>query len=294
MEIETVRVARGRNVFFLPFVVVMTAIFAGPLWSLFRFSYGDETFSYIPIIPLVSAWLLFQRRKGIFSGVSGTVVPGAALVLIGMVLYAVGSLGGSSWNPADRHSIMAVSAVACFAGGIGFRFGSGALTAASFPLFFLLFMAPVPSVLLGGVVSFLQYGSAEVSFAFLKLTGVPVFREGNVFHIPGLSVEVAAQCSGIRSSLSLFIVSLLAGDLFLETGWRKVVLCIMVVPITILKNGIRIVALTLLGAYVDRAFLSGFLHQSGGIPFFLAALVLLSAVLWLLRRSEVRKRAGTV
>jgi exosortase len=294
MKIETVKEARGRNVFFLLFLVVMTAIFAVPLSSLFRFSYGDDTFSYIPLIPLVSAYLIFQRRKVIFSGVTGTVVPGAVLVLIGIILYAVGSLGGSSWNSADRHSIMAVSAVACFVGGIGLRFGSGALTAALFPLAFLLFMAPVPSALLDRVVRFLQYGSAEVSFAFLKLTGVPVFREGYVFHVPGLSVEVAKQCSGIRSSLSLFLVSLLAGHLFLETGWRKVILCIMVIPITIVKNGIRIVTLTLLGAYVDRAFLAGFLHQSGGIPFFLAAMVLLSGVLLLLRRSESRKDAGTV
>ena len=284
--IETAKQMRWRSLTFLLFCSATIALLFIPLMSLYRFSVNDETFSYIPLVPVVSAYLIFQQRKVIFSRVSGSMLPGAVLVLIGMVLYGLGSLGGSSWNPADRHSIMAVSAVACLSGGIGLCFGSGALKEALFPLLFLLFMAPLPSTLLDKVVSILQYGSAEVSYAFLKLTGVPVFREGYVFHVPGLTVEVAKQCSGIRSSLSLFLVSLLAGNLFLETGWRKAILCIMVVPITIFKNGIRIVSLTLLGAYVDRSFLAGVLHTSGGIPFFLAALVLLSGVLWLLRRGE--------
>ncbi|NIS74590.1 MAG: hypothetical protein GTO08_04795, partial [Deltaproteobacteria bacterium] len=93
-----------------------------------------------------------------------------------------------------------------------------------------------------------------------SLTGIPVFREGAVFHIPGLVIEVAKECSGIRSSTVLFVTSVITGHMFLKTGWRKVALFASVLPITVFKNGLRIVTLALIGAYVDRGILSGALH----------------------------------
>jgi exosortase/archaeosortase family protein len=114
-------------------------------------------------------------------------------------------------------------------------------------------------------------------------------REGFVFHLPGQSVEVAKQCSGIRSSMALLITSVLAGHLFLRTWWKKVILAIVIIPITMFKNGIRVVSLTLLGTYVDsRILTNSLLHTDGGILFFLLALVLLAPVLYFLRKSEVR------
>ncbi len=166
-------------------------------------------------------------------------------------------------------------------------FGTGSLRPALFPLLFLLFIVPVPSGLMDGFVYLLQVGSTEVSYYLFQLAGVPIFREGFVFHLPGLSVEVARQCSGIRSSLALVITVILASHLFLQGGWRKAVLILSVFPITILKNGIRILTITLLAIYVDMKFLTqGFLHQSGGFLFFIPSLALLGAILYGLRRHQ--------
>ncbi|MBP2676455.1 MAG: eight transrane protein EpsH, partial [Deltaproteobacteria bacterium] len=136
-------------------------------------------------------------------------------------------------------------------------------------------------------------GSAEVSYWVIRSVGVPIFRDGFLFTLPGLTVEVAEQCSGIRSGISLFLVGILAGHIFLKSGWRKLALAAAVVPITIAKNGLRIVTLSLLGAYVDRGVLRGPLHKAGGIPFFGVALVMLAVVLWALRRGESRKTPRT-
>ena len=125
-----------------------------------------------------------------------------------------------------------------------------------------------------------------MAFGVFKLTGVPIFREGFAFYLPNLSLEVASVCSGIRSSIALFITSILAGHLFLDKTWSKVLLVISIYPITIFKNGLRIVVLGLLSSYVDRRFLSGWLHTSGGIPFFVLALGFLGSVLWGLRKIE--------
>ena len=102
-----------------------------------------------------------------------------------------------------------------------------------------------------------------------------------------MSIEVAKQCSGIRSSLGLFITAVLAGHLFLKTFQKKVVLALLVFPITVLKNGFRIVTLSSLAVYVDEKFLTqSFLHHSGGFLFYIPALLLLGIVVWWLRKLE--------
>jgi exosortase len=108
------------------------------------------------------------------------------------------------------------------------------------------------------------------------------------FEVPGLAIEVAEQCSGIRSSLALLITSIIAGYMILETKKRRIILAISVIPITVIKNAIRITTLTLLSVYVDMAWMtSSWLHRGGGIVFFMIVLVLfLIPTLLLLRRSE--------
>jgi exosortase/archaeosortase family protein len=101
-----------------------------------------------------------------------------------------------------------------------------------------------------------------------------------------MDIEVAKECSGIRSSLSLIITALLAGHFFLRTGWSRALLVLAIVPITILKNGFRIAMLSILGVYVDERILGSDLHRKGGILFFIMALVLVWGVIALLRKSE--------
>jgi exosortase len=105
-----------------------------------------------------------------------------------------------------------------------------------------------------------------------------------VFEFTGVTIEVAKECSGIRSSLAMFITSVVAGYLTLPSGWRRVVLSLTVLPITIFKNAVRITTITLLSIYVDGNFLTNsWIHRSGGIVFFAIGLVLLALVIWVLR-----------
>jgi exosortase len=192
-------------------------------------------------------------------------------------------------NQNDYLSVITFSSVVVWIGGIVLFYGLPAFRKAVFPAALLFFMVPMPTFLMERVVSILQEGSAEAAFILFNLSGVPVLREGFIFHLPNLSIEVAEQCSGIHSAIALFITSILAGKLFLATGWRKGVLVLSVFPITIMKNGLRIVTLSLLGNNLDERILSSPLHKQGGIPFFLLAVSFLLVVLWLLRRFEKRK-----
>jgi exosortase len=172
-------------------------------------------------------------------------------------------------------------------GGFVLSYGSKAFRAALFPLCFLLLMIPIPGFLSERIVLALQRGSAEVTYALFKLSGVPVFRQGFTFSLAGVTIEVAQECSGIRSSLALFITSLLAGHVFLRSTWRRIFLSVFAIAMGIVKNGVRIVTLSLLGVYVDSRFLTGSIHHRyGGTVFTPLALAVLVPVLWLLQKSE--------
>jgi exosortase/archaeosortase family protein len=110
-----------------------------------------------------------------------------------------------------------------------------------------------------------------------------------VFQLPFIAIEVADACSGIRSSIGLLITSLLAGYMFLAKVHNRLLLLLAIVPITIFKNGVRIVTLSLLSIHVDPSYLSGQLHHEGGIVFFMISLALLTPILLLLMRSERRR-----
>jgi exosortase len=171
-----------------------------------------------------------------------------------------------------------------------FLYGKEALRKAYFPVAFLIFAIPIPSILLEKIISVLVTASTSVTNLLFKAIGVPFTREGSIFDLPGFSIEVAKECSGIRSSLALFITGILAGHLFLKKSWKKGVLALAVFPIAVFKNGLRIVGLYLLSYYIDMRFIEGdFHHKFAGSVFFAVGLVLLGLILWILRRSEVRR-----
>jgi exosortase len=156
-----------------------------------------------------------------------------------------------------------------------------------FALAMLLFIIPLPTVLLDAVIGFLQYGSAETTDVLFSVLSVPVFRDGFMFSLSDFTIYVAEECSGIRSALSLFITSLVAGHLFLRSIWGKMGLVSIVVPLAVMKNAFRIVGLALLANYVDPAFITNStLHRNGGIPLFVLSLAVLLSVIWLLRKLE--------
>ena len=258
-----------------------------------RLSFKNELYSHIILIPLISGYFFYESRKSLLSEVRTSIPLGTAIAVLGSILYVAGLSQGGKLHPNDRLSILLFSAVTFWIGGFVFLYGVRSFRAAAFPLLFLFFLTPVPIFVIERFILVLQIASTEVTHLFFRITGVPVLREGFTFHLPGLSIEVAKQCSGIRSSIALVITSIIAGKLFLNTGWRKWILVLAIFPVTVFKNGLRIVTLTLLGTYVDPRILGSELHKSGGIPFFAVALLLLAPVLWFLIKSEKRqKRKG--
>lgn len=249
--------------------------------------YDSELYSHIVIIPLVSAYFIYLKRNEIFAGAGYSVIAGVGVIIVGSLFYLMGLSQVNKLTQNDFLSFMTLAVVVTWLGVFIFFYGVKTFKNAAFPLLFVVFLIPIPSMIVEHLIDVLQICSTEVAFVLFKLSGVPFLREGFIFQLPNISIEVAKECSGIRSSISLFITSIIAGQLFLTSGWRKVVLTLVIFPITIFKNGLRIVTLALLGSYVNPNILATNVHKKAGIPFFFLSLMVLGVILWLLRKSEM-------
>jgi exosortase len=265
----------------LPFVLAWNLV--GPLVTLVRTS---ETFSEIPLIPLVTIFLIYEKRKDIFSNISFGWMWGGTFIVPGTILLLAGRLNLWQLSSTNLVSLFVLGIVLVWIGAFTLFFGVGAFRAACFPLFFLLFMVPIPEPFLSKSVFLLQTGSADMTQWFFNLAGVPNHRQDLVFELPGVAIRVAEECSGIHSTLALLITTALASYIFLKSPWKRLVLCLAVFPIALFKNGLRIATLSALSIYVDPGFLTGNLHHHGGIVFFMIALVPMAILLRLLQKSE--------
>jgi exosortase len=281
-----------RHFVFAALSVISVLVFWKPLTALVEYSLSHESASHILLIPLVTLYLLYTERDRIFRSTHFSVVSGAVVILLGIGLYW---LANPSWASAEGNDVLVattLSFVTIWIGAFLLCYGSRAALAAAFPLLFLLLMVPLPQAVLEKSIYLLQQGSTEIAYLLFRLVQVPVFRQGFVLALPSVSIEVAKECSGIRSSMALLITCLLAAHLFLRTRWKMTFFVLLALPLAIIKNGIRITTLTLLAIYVDPSFLTGSLHHDGGVVFFLLALAILAPVLLLLQKSDRAPRSA--
>ncbi len=117
-------------------------------------------------------------------------------------------------------------------------------------------------------------------------------QSGTVLSVPGVSVEVAQECSSIRSSMMLIVTSMVMSYAQLRSFWGRALVMLAALPLAIAKNGLRVFTLVILAAYVDPRILKSWLHHQGGVLFFAAALAAVSGLIWLFARLE-RRQSGT-
>ena len=269
------------------FYAVGIAVFWAPLYHLAALSLDDPLYSYIILIPLFSIAIILLKRKDVFSQVKFAPAIGVAAVMTGLALLLVGTALKPDLGDNDFLSLSTSGFVLWTIGVFVGLSGRQAFQKAMFPLLFLFFLVPIPAVVLDRCIRFLQLMTADAVDVIFGLIGLTYLRTDMVFQLPDVAIEVAEQCSGIRSSMSLVVATTAAGYVFLETGIRRIILVLAIIPITIFKNALRITTLTLMAAYVDPAWLTdSWLHRAGGKPFFFIALLLWSPILWLLWRSE--------
>jgi len=274
------------HITFLCICLLVVATGWNSLRAWLELSQNSEQTSSFWVIPLISAYLIYERRLKIFS--NPRFAPFALVFsAIGIGIFAASFSLQRFLAHSDANILAILGVVVSLAGSFLACYGKDAWRKARFPLGFLLFAVPLPQTILEPLVHWLQNGSAAVVSFLFTLLNVPYLRDGLRFYLSSLTIEIAPECSGIRSSFALLVLGVLLSYFALQSAWRRLVLILAVVPLVLVKNGIRIVTLTLLTIYVDRSVISGPLHRHGGFLFFGFALAAEGLLCWLLRRSEV-------
>ena len=275
------------------FAIVLLAAFARPLLALVNYAAGSELYSYILLVPFVSAYLLYLRRdqlpKTLVTDVPLAVVSLAAGLCVLVLIYWLDFVRQRP-SDNDRLALLTLSFLCFLAAGGFFFLGRGWMRAAAFPLAYLIFMVPMPDAMADALETASKYASAEVANLFFHLSGTPFLRAGLIFQLPNITIEVAQECSGIRSSWVLLMTSILAANLFLKTRWRRFALVAFVIPLAILRNGFRILVIGLLCVNVGPQMIHSVIHRRGGPLFFMLSLIPFFLVLWWLRKGDVRTR----
>jgi exosortase C (VPDSG-CTERM-specific) len=168
--------------------------------------------------------------------------------------------------------------------------GAAGMRILTFPFAMLIFFVPMPDFLREALETGLQYGSAMVAGWFFSVSDVPVLHDGLIFRLPNITLEVAQECSGIHSTMVLFITSLVAGQFFLRSPWRRAALCLFVIPLALVRNGFRVFVLGELCTHIGPQMIDSPIHHRGGPFFFALSLLPFLLLLYLLRRAETKHR----
>jgi len=275
------------------FGIALLSAFAMPLLALINYAARSQLYSYILLVPFISAYLLYLRRdqlrKTCVTDLPLAVISLAAGLGVLVVIFSL-NLIGQRPSDNDRLALWALSFLCCLGAGGFFFFGRGWMRAAAFPLTYLIFMVPMPDVMADALETASKYASAEVANLLFHLSGTPFLRAGLIFQLPNITIEVAQECSGIRSSWVLLMTSILAANLFLKTPWRRFALVAFVIPLAILRNGFRILVIGLLCVHMGPQMIHSLIHRRGGPLFFILSLIPFLAVLWWLHRGDSRAR----
>lgn len=275
-----------KTIVFAGAAAVAVVIATGPLLQLMRQGPNRNYYTHIPLVPLISAYVLFKRRKHIAVEAAGSGAVGTGIAALGVILIVIDLM--FHLGPVPHAELRVGGAILITIGTFLGLFGATALRKTLFPFLFLGFTIPLPLGWMHCIVAAMVTGSAAFTSVLFMALGVPFVQSGPLFHLPAIDILVAEACSGIRSSLALVITCVLAGQLFLRSRWKKIALVVAVVPITVMKNAIRIVTLYLLSYFIDiRIIEGGFLHRSGGFIFFGLGLAMLAFVLWVLTSPRV-------
>jgi exosortase C (VPDSG-CTERM-specific) len=286
---------RSRPVAFGGFLAVLIALFGRELFLLFTTAFQSNLNSYIVLVPFVAGYLLWLQHRRLSQPYASTIGWAILPLLLGSAALVVKLWQTSPLNFSVNDDLALVAfAFVCFVWAGGFLFlGKNWMKAAAFPMAFLVFLVPLPDATVNWLETGSRLASAEAASWFFGISGTPALRTGTVFQLPGFTIEVAPECSGIRSSWVLFITSLVAAHLFLATKWSRAILVTAVIPLGILRNGFRIMVIGLLCIHVDQDMINSALHRRGGPIFFALSLIPLWLLLWLLRsRDQLAQQRG--
>lgn len=264
---------------------VLFLVLYGPiLESLILNWWKDPNYGHGFLVPVFAGYVFWKQRERLAKISLKPSNFGFLVMVAAIALLLLGSLGAELFT--SRFSMLVlVAGCVLFLG--GWRF----LRAITFPLGFLILMIPIPTIIYNQITFPLQLLASRFATFWLQLINVPVLREGNLIILPNYTLEVVDACSGIRSLMTLITLAIAYGYLTERRLWVRWLLVILMVPIAIVSNAIRIMGAGLLTFRYGPSMAEGFFHEFSGWVIFVAALILMFICHWALRKIPFGKES---
>lgn len=266
------------------------AVLYGPAYlELSRTIWATDEQGHGPIILLVSIWLLYVKRHDVAAAPNKPVAwLGWPLLLFAMALYALGRSQDIIMFAIGSQILLIIALFLIFK-------GPAALKVAWFPIFFMLFMVPLPEALVAAVTSPLKSAVSAVASSLLYQVGYPVGRSGVVMTVGPYQLLVADACAGLNSMFTLEALGMLYMNLMRYTNpARNIVLALLLVPTAFVANIVRVMILVLVTYHFGDEAGQGFVHSFAGMVLFMVALglmLLLDKILGLFMPAHRKQRA---
>jgi exosortase len=265
-------------------VAVLIALYGPVLRTLVYQWYIDADYSHGFLVPLLSGYLIWQRRDKLRDIPKRPSFWGLVIVLMAMGLLFLGSLGAELF-------LARFSLLCTICGLIVYFCGGAVLRAMAFPMAFLLFAIPIPVVVYNEIVFPLQFVASKFATWTLETLNLfPVLREGNVLVLPGMTLEVVEACSGIRSLMSLLALAAGFGYVAERSAIARWVLFLAMIPLAIISNGTRVMITAIMANYLGPRAAEGFMHEFSGWVIFIVATLLFLGFYSLM--TKIRKKLG--
>ena len=274
---------------------IFFAVFTAGFWPLFqklcmRWDSGDSSYCYL-VVPLF-LYLCWEKRGefqfGRFVWYSWGLIP----VMLSVLMMIAGELG-------SMETLLFIGIWGCIAGIMLILYGLR-LRHLLFPLLILAFILPLPPYVNRMLTFNLKMAASTLSVMMFRLAGVPVLQEGNIIDLGITQLQMVDACSGLRYFVPLVLMSLLLGFFFCRRFWQRAVLLVIVLPLSIGVNALRVCATGMLHVWGYSELAESFFHELSGLVIFLLAGVILFGLSMILRikdqwaRKEVDSQSSIV
>jgi exosortase len=250
-------------------------------WFHYRYSTQDSYFSHGYLIPFVSAYLIYLDRDYLRRIEKNADIRGMAIILVSLMLHFIATMG-------DVNFISGYAMLLYLSGVLLYLYGSKTLRRLSFPLFFLVFMLPIPNTWLNSIGLPTKAFATSIGLHIIDVLDIPFFREGFQIQLPNTILVVGTPCNGMKSLIAFAALGVLLMHLMHTAFYKRLIVLASLYPLSIFLNGVRIAILVLIAHYfgLEKAAPESFYHGlSGAVVFILGLLVLFPIVKWVNRNA---------
>ena len=248
----------------------------------------QEEYSHGFLIPFISLFFVWQKKNELAALPFASSWTGVLILLLGLVLFFLGELS-------TLYIIIQYSFLVSLFGLLLAWFGWKGVRIIWAPLLFLVFMIPLPNFIFQSLSAHLQLISSEIGVWLIRLFGISVYLEGNVIDLGAYKLQVVEACSGLRYLFPLMTLGFMVAYVYQAAFWKRAVVFLSTIPITVLMNSFRIGVIGVMVEYWGQSMAEGFLHDFEGWVVFMASLgVLLVEMLVLSRIGADRKPLSEV